>query len=138
MGEVPTRHRGESGAGSLSAVLGVAIVMALVGLAANVTLGLWSRSTVDSVAYDAARQVATAPAGSDPRTEAAEATARARSVLGALGRQVELRFEGRPDGEFVVLHVRAPGVALLPRIVDGGPTVGALDRRIVMAREVRP
>jgi hypothetical protein len=35
----------------------------------------------------------------------------------------------------VALRVRAPGVGLLPAMVDTGPMVGALDRTIVVRRE---
>jgi hypothetical protein len=115
-------------------VLGLGIVMALVGLAANVALGLWTRSTVDAVAYDAARRVASTPAGDDPSVRAREATAEARRLLGPYGREVDLDFEtlGPPS---VVLHVRAPGVALLPRMLHDGPVVGGIDRRIAVRRE---
>lgn len=124
----------ERGAGLLGSVLGVGIVVALVGLASNVLLGLWVRSTVDSVAYDAARRVATAP---QTESEAVRATAlaEARRSLGTYERRVEMRFEHEPTSDVVVLHLRAPGVALLPRVLGRGPTVGDLDRRIVITRE---
>ena len=125
---------GERGSGLLSSVIGVGIVMALVALSANVALGLWTRSTVDAVAYDVARDVATAPSGTDVRVEADEALRRATAILGPYGSSVSLHFE-RLDEEAVALRVRARGVALLPRIVDGGPIVGGLDRRITMQRE---
>ncbi len=124
----------EHGSGLLSSVIGVGIVMALISLSANVALGLWTRSTVDAVAYDAARDVATAPSGADVHVEADEALRRAAATLGPYGSRVALRFE-RLDEEAVALRVTAPGVALLPRIVDGGPVVGGLDRRITMQRE---
>ena len=119
----------------LSSVLGVGIVLALVGLVANVALGLWTRTTVDSVAYDAARHVATAPAEVPEARARHQAVERATALLGRYGERVELRFEQAVGAEVVVLRVRAPGVSLLPRVIGGGPTVGALDRRIVMARE---
>ena len=52
-------RRDDRGSGLLSTVIGVACVAALLGLAVNLTLGLWVRSTVDAVAYDAARDLAT-------------------------------------------------------------------------------
>lgn len=125
----------ERGSGLLSAVLGVGVVMALVGLASNVALGLWTRSTVDSIAYDAARAVATAPAGVDPVQARQRAIERARELLGPHGRRVDLRFEPDPAADVVVLRVRTPGVSLLPRMLGSGPVVGGLDRRIVLVAE---
>lgn len=128
-------ERTSRGSGMLSSVIGVGVALALVGFAADVSLGLWTRSTVDAIAYDAARDVATAPSGTDPHAVAAAAIRRARELLGRHGRDVELRFEHAPDSAVVVLRVRAPGTRLLPRVIGGGPVVGAIDRRIVMARE---
>lgn len=129
-------RRTERGSGLLGSVIGVGIVTALVALSANVALGLWTRSTIESISYDAARSVATAPYSADPRTAEQRATDRALSLMGSVGRRVELRFEhDSATSDVVVLRVRAPGVSLLPRMVDGGPVVGALDRRIVIRRE---
>lgn len=126
------RRRQERASGLLSTVLGVAVVLGVLGLAVNVTLGLWLRSTVDAVAYDAARRVATTPSGVDRHDAAAVALADARRLLGAHADRVELQFESLDP---VQLHVRSPGVELLPAMVDGGPTVGPIDRRIVMQAE---
>lgn len=135
MADRPRRIRTERATGLLSSVLGVGIVLALVGLTADVALGLWTRTTVDSVAYDAARHVATAPAEVPEHQARRQAVERARSLLGSYGNRVELTFEEATGGEVVVLRVRAPGVSLLPKLVDGGPAVGAIDRRIVMTKE---
>jgi hypothetical protein len=126
--------RSERGSGLLGAVIGVGIIMTVIGLAVNVALGLWTRSTVDAVAYDAARRVASTPVGDDVGIRVRQATLDARDLLGPYGSQVELTFEslGPPT---VVLHVRAPGVALLPRMLGGGPVVGSIDRRVVVRRE---
>ena len=134
---MPVAHH-ERGTGLLGTTIGLATVIAMLGFAANVAIGLWTRSTVDSVAYDAARSVATAPsavtsdAASQGRVEA-DAIDAAKDQLGDLGDRVELGFESGVD--VVVLHVRAPGTALLPRMIGGGPVVGAIDRRIVIRRE---
>jgi hypothetical protein len=131
---MPVARQPERGSGLLSSAFGVAIVMCCVGVAANVALGLWTRTTVDAVAYDAARDVATAPEGDDLQARAARAVETARRLLGPHGAHTELTFESLGP-RTVVLHVRSPGVALLPRLVRGGPTVGTLDRRIALARE---
>jgi len=128
-------RRAESGSGLLSAAIGIGVIIGLIGLLANVALGLWTRSTIDAIAYDAAREVATS-SSLVTREEAAErAIARARSLLGPVGDDVALRFDDLGADSSVTLHVRAPGVALLPRLIDGGPTVGAIDRRIIITRE---
>lgn len=130
----PRRRRGQAGSGLLSSVLGVACVAALLGLAANVALGLWTRSTVDAVAYDAARDIATAPPGSDRAAVAAEVVRQATQSLGTYGHDVRLDVEA-VDGDTTILRVQAPGLDLLPAMIDGGPTVGALDRRISIRNE---
>ena len=112
--------------------------MGFLGMAVNVAVGLWTRTTVDSVAYDAARQVAAAPVGADPAAVQQEAIARAHQVLGAFAQQVRLDFERPADDGDVALRVRAPGVALLPRFITTGPVVGGIDRRIVVHREATP
>ena len=137
------RHVGERGAGLLGAAFGVAVVMGTLGLCVNVALGLWTRSTVDSIAYDAVSDVASSPDAASPEVRppalaAAEAAAidRARATLGSFGDDVEMTFE-HPDATVLVLHVQAPGVSLLPRFLGSGPVVGAVDRRLVVRREGR-
>lgn len=126
----------ERGSGLLSTVFGVMVLMALLGLATNVALGLWERTTIDAVAYDAAREVATAPNGSDVAQARAQAIARAREILGKRSDDVQLEFVDDPAASHeVVLHVRSPGVSLLPRMIATGPVVAGLDRRITVWRE---
>ncbi len=128
---VPRRcsRRDERGSGLLSTVFGVAAVAASVGLASNICIGLWARSTVDAVAYDAARDIATAPVGYDRATVAAQVLDDARDALGEHGGDVQLDIESLDDDR-VVLRLRSRGVSLLPAMIDGGPVVGALDRTI--------
>jgi hypothetical protein len=123
----------QAGSGLLGSLFGLGIIMTLLGLAVNVALGLWTRSTVDSIAYDAARYVATTPRGADSDEAASDALRDARATLGGYGRRVRMRFE--QTGDPVVLAVRAPGIDLLPRVLGRAPTVGAIDRRIILARE---
>lgn len=137
------RHRrpcgaGERGSGLLSTLFGVAVMLAMLMLATNVTLGLWQRTTVDAVAYDVARRVATAPQGTDRRLREADAIREGRSRLGGLGDEVDMHFVHdpvRPD--IVVLAVSAPGVDLVPA-AGFGPVVADLDRRIVVTVEDPP
>ena len=110
--------------------------MVLLGVCTNIAVGLWTRSVVDAVAYDAARDVATAPPGADPLLTRADALERAEDALGDFGRRVRFEFESAPDADHVVLHVVAPANSVLPAVVAGGSIVGPLDRRVVIRREV--
>ncbi len=107
----------------------------MLGLAVNVALGLWSRSTVDAIAYDTARYVATADPDLDDSTVKAEALERANRLLGSRAAEVSMKFTSRPGDDQVELRVESPGVALMPRMISAAPMVGGLDRRIVMYRE---
>lgn len=130
------RH-GERAAGLISTLFGLGALLAMLGLATNVALGLWARTRTESIAYEAARAVATAPAGSDATTVRALAVQRACSALGDRCGEVQLDFESAATDTFVTLHVRAPGVRLLPRMVAGDAVVGDLDRLIRIRREHR-
>lgn len=125
----------ERASGLLSSVIGIGIIVALLGLASNVAIGLWTRSVVDSIAYDAARRVATAPVSADRASAERAAIDDARRSLGVYGQRVEMDFEHSSSADVVTLRVRAPGVSLLPAMIGGGPVVGDLDRRIVIRRE---
>ncbi len=129
-----TRSAGERGSGTLGTALAVAVVMGGIGLAANVTIGLWARTTVESVAYDTARRIAETPAGADPARHAQSSVANARRALGPLAASVEL-VPVAPDPDHAGVRVRYGGVRLVPRLLDGGATVGAIDRTIVLRRE---
>lgn len=132
---LPRGARSERGSGLLSSVFGVAITLALVSVAAQITVALMGRTTVESVAYDAARRVATAP----PETSRADAEQRAldnaRRLLGRRSDAVELRFLPSADDR-VVLQVRAPGTRVLPSALGDRGEFGRLDRRIVLVREL--
>jgi hypothetical protein len=112
----------------------VAIVVGLIGLCANVAIGLWVRSSVEAVGEDAAVRVAAAPAGQDLGAVADRTTADARRLLGAEGARVHLDWvELGPDR--VVLHLTHPGTSVAPRMVADRLTVGRLDRTFVVRRE---
>ncbi|MEI7887438.1 MAG: hypothetical protein WCJ04_08605 [Actinomycetes bacterium] len=131
----------ERGTGILGTTIGVAAMIAMLGFASNVSLGLWTRSTVDSVAFDAARRVATAPAAdqeSAAKLSQIESAAldQARQELGSYGQRVILEFE-HPNSTVVVLHVRSPANGLLPRLMSNAPILGAVDHRILIRKEGR-
>ncbi|MSX01446.1 MAG: hypothetical protein F2694_08235 [Actinobacteria bacterium] len=135
----PRSSASERATGILGTTIGVAAMIAMLGFASNVSLGLWTRSTVDSVAFDAARRVATAPleqsqsAASLSQLEV-QAVDSARQALGSYGQRVTMEFE-HPNSSVVVLHVRSPAQGLLPRLISAGPILGAVDRRIIMRKE---
>ena len=106
-----------------------------VGLCANVCLGLWTRSTVEAVAQDAARDLAATPAGQLDPQRIETVLSRARSRLGPTGAETELRLERLDDR--VAVRVRHPGVSLLPRLL-AGPSVGEFDELVVVGREDQP
>lgn len=129
----PVCRRSERGSGLLSTLFGVGAVIVMLGLSANVSIGLWTRSTVEAVAQDAARDLAATPEGALDAGRVSQVLARARSSLGPTGRRTELTLVRLDDR--VVLRVRHPGVHLLPRMISNLPTIGALDQTIAVRRE---
>lgn len=123
----------------LPTVFGLAMLLGLLGVCANVALGLWSRSTTESIAYEAAWMVATAPTDADPHQVRAAARDRACEMLGSRCGVVTLSFDDPGDtanAGVVEVRVVAPGVRLLPRMVAAaGPIVAPLDRTIRIRRE---
>jgi hypothetical protein len=107
----------------------------MLGLATNISLGLWLRSRVEAIAWDAARHVATADPTVPVEHSQAVALERAEDLLGSRSSEVRLEFVSSADSERVELWVEAPGVSLLPRMFPSGFTVGRLDHSIVMRRE---
>ncbi|RTL08447.1 MAG: hypothetical protein EKK62_07600 [Acidimicrobiia bacterium] len=114
-------------------MLGVSALVVALGLATNVCVGLWTRSTVEAVAQDAARDLAATPEGGLDRARVDEVLDRARSRLGSAGARTDLRLEGL-DGS-VRLRVRHPGVSLVPRMLSGHGAFGSIDEVIVVGRE---
>ena len=108
----------------------------MLGFSANVCIGLWTRSTVEAVAQDAARDLASTPRGELDRRRVDTVLHRAMSALGPTGRRTQLSLEHLDDR--VVIRVRHPGVSLMPRMLADGPTIGALDELIVVRREDLP
>ena len=125
--------RSERGSSLLGTALGVAMLLALVAFAADVGIGLWARTAVDAAAADAARELAALPAGEVGPGRAAAAVDRAVATLGPFGARVRMSV-GASD-QSVAVHVRAPSLNLLPRVVGGGSVVRALDRTVVVRRE---
>jgi len=108
-------------------------VIVMLGFSANVSIGLWTRSTVEAVAQDAARDLAASPDDSLDSQRVQEVLGRARASLGPTGRRTELTLVRLDDR--VVIRVRHPGVSLLPRMISTGASIGALDQTISVRRE---
>lgn len=107
-------------------------MLVTVAFAANVCIGLWTRSTVEAVAQDAARDLAASPGAVLDPGRVDEVLTRVRRRLGPTGERLRLDVERLDDQ--VTLRVRHPGVVLLPRLV-APRAFGALDERIVVRRE---
>ncbi len=128
----------ERGAGLLSTVFGLGVALAILAFASSVAISLWDRSSVESVAYEAALEVATAPSDSPPQQVRATALERACDRLAARCAGVELSFRDAPTDPMVELRVRASARGGLPRIAGSvGSVVGELDRTILVRKERR-
>lgn len=116
-------------------MFGVGVFLILLMFCSHLLLNLWLMSSVDAVAHDAAMDVAASGATNAQLGQIqARALTRAREELGGYGDRVGLKFEPTTDDQ-VVLHVTAPEITLLPRMVAHLADVGGLDRRIVVHRE---
>ena len=109
------RWADDTGTGLVGSLVGVTVVLVLLLFAVQLALNLYATSAVTSVAFDAARQVATSDGGPDS-TAAAEAHAR-----GLLGRFEAgggtLRFDWTTTrDDVVVLRVVAERPSLLANI----------------------
>lgn len=124
--------RNERGSGLLSATFSLALFLVLVGVALNVVVGLWIRSSVDAVAHDAAVLVASQPPSVDAERLALN---QARELLGSYSKEVTFEFVHAVDSSQVILHVQSPGYAVMPRVVGERALVPGLDRRIIVHRE---
>ncbi len=118
----------------IGTTFGVGVLLTLLFFASHILLNLWTISTVDAVAHDAALEVALRRPGADRALAETRALSRARAALGHYSRQVDFAFEQRSDGA-VALHVRAPGLRLLPALAAEPLGIEGLDRTIVVHEE---
>lgn len=129
---MPSR-RDERGSGILSTVLGTGVFLALMLFGVQVLLGLYYRSVVTAVAYDAAKAVAGADATGGAAAEA-DAERNARDTLGDYGRGVEFDWR-RSTPDLVVLEATAPRPNLLPEPLAGPAGLGDFVRTVEVRRE---
>ncbi len=97
------RHRPDRGVGLVGTLAGVSVFLVLLLFAVQVLLNLYATSVVTAAAFDAARDAASAGGGAGA---VADAEAKARDVLGRYADAVSFEWTV-PDGDDVVLHVRA-------------------------------
>ncbi|MFV0317953.1 MAG: hypothetical protein ACK5O2_13465 [Microthrixaceae bacterium] len=129
-------HRNERASGLLPTVFGLAVLLAMITLASSVAIGLWERTGVESIAYEAAIEVATADPAMATADVRSRAISRACDRLGTRCSEVRMTFVDTNNAPMVELRVEAPGRGLLPRFLAGhGPVVGELDRRIRIHKE---
>ena len=140
--------RSEVGAGVISSMLGVLVVLVLLLFAVQVLYGLYATSVVTAVTYDAARSVAGSDGGPAAR---ADAQRNATTQLGRYGGDVTFTWDvsepagsahdagGGSGGESVVrLTIRAERPSLLPRALLGHRLAGDIVRTVqVRAERVR-
>lgn len=132
------RCSGERGSGVLSTTFGVGVFLLLLLFSAHVLLNLWLRSSIDSVAFDAATAVATSGVGPEQLPQVQQqALTRAHEALGGYSAEVTLEFETSQPDE-VALRVAAPGINLLPPLVASAAGLSGFEHRIVMPREEAP
>ena len=103
------------------------VFLSLLLFAVQVLYNLYATSVVTSVAFDAARRVATAEGGTGTMGPA-QAETEARQALGQYGDRVS--FEWAVDGEAVALRVRAQNPSFLLPARAGPLAFGDIDRTV--------
>ncbi|QXC62401.1 hypothetical protein KSP35_06265 [Aquihabitans sp. G128] len=141
-------RRGEKGTGLISTAAATLVFLCFLLAAVHLLVGLYARSTVEAVGYDAARAVAarTIDHRDASQLAAAEQTAeeQARALLGPIGRDARFRWSIDEDAVRLDLSVRVPGVLPSSLSTAGGaatarPTVRGPDRGgTVIAHHPRP
>ena len=137
------RRTGDRGNGALSTVFGVMVFLTLLLFASHLLLNLWILSSVDSVAQDAATDVATSGVGDAALTAVEhDALGRARVALGRYADRVQLEFEPAPPSlsstgaGSISIPLRAPELTLLPGAIAAVLGDHGLDRHITVSREL--
>jgi hypothetical protein len=119
------RARRDHGAGLVTSVAGVTVVLMFLMLAVQVLFGLYATSTVRATLHDAAsRAAAGVPGGAGP-AELRRLADEAEASLGAMGERttVTLRVDDE-DGDGLADVVVGDAVAVPPRVVP--PSVGGM------------
>jgi hypothetical protein len=121
------------GTGMVGTVIGVAMLLLLLLFAVQVLFGLYAKSVVTAVTYDAAKNVAGADLGDTP-VRRAEAEEEAKRQLGRLGRQTTFDWAGS-DSDNVRLTVRAERPSILPGALLDTAGLGHIERTVLVRVE---
>lgn len=105
---------------------GFVVFLGLLLFAVQALYNLYATSVVTSVAYDAARRVASAQGG--PQS-VGRAEASARQALGGYGQRVTFDWTAT-DGDVVVLRVQARNPSLVLPALAGPIAFGEVDRTV--------
>ena len=127
----------DRGSGTLSTSFGVGVFLLLMFFSSHVLLNLWTISTVEEAAHQAATSVALADETIDITTVRQRALSRARASLGTYGDEVDFEFQSSPNDPEVILRVRSPELHLLPPVARSALGLGGVDRTIVVRRETK-
>ena len=104
--------------------------LVLLTFASHVLLNLWTLSTLDAVAHDAATDVATS--GTDAEHLAAVET----EAIGSWGEHAEIRVAASSIDDPVVVTVSGPSLSLLPEPVAAALGLHHLERTATVQREL--
>jgi hypothetical protein len=125
--------RGETGAGILGAVVGVTMFLVLLLFAVQVLVGLYAKSVVTAVTYDAAKNLAGTDQG-DTAARRAAAEDTARRQLGRMGQHTTFDWRGT-DPDTVRLTVRARRPTVVPRSLVDSSVLGTIERTVQVRME---
>ena len=123
------RPDAEDGAGLISTLFGVGMVLAFLLLASHVLVHLYARAAVSAAAYDAARLAS----GAQPLSPAA-ASAHGLAVLGGFADRVHT-FDVAVGTDEVRVHVTADSPALLPAMFGRVLGIDEIDRTVTVRAE---
>lgn len=111
------------------------VFLALLTVAVQITLNLYSTSVVTAAAHDAARLAATSGRHPLDPADVRAAEGHARTVLGGLGDEATFTWDDS-DPDVVRLRVVVPSPRVLLPVVDGALGLDVIDRTVSVRREV--
>jgi hypothetical protein len=125
---VPRRRMrcSERGSGPISTWIGFLVFLGTLLFAVQALLNLYATSVVNSVAYDAAREVAQSDGSTGAR---AAAELRAKLMLGKWGQGASFDWSGSTTDD-VVLRVRGDVPSVMLPALKGSLPYGSIDRTV--------
>jgi hypothetical protein len=124
----------DRGAGLLGTSFGILFFVGFLFFAVQLLFNLYATSVVTSVAYDAARSVATADVQPATQRELDAAVEHARTLLGAYRDRATFDWD-ISDPDVIRLHVRAVNPRLLAPPLDHLVGFDVIDRTVVVRVE---